>query len=104
MKWIAIAGWSSYDSGGIETHEIEADSPEDAVRLACEAMGADASDAYVFPHSTAIPLDEAFAAHVERLRREKEAAEAKARQAKQEAKDRAEYERLRAKFGDGLGR
>jgi hypothetical protein len=104
-QWVAVREWCSFDTGGMYVYRFEAETEEsaraEAVRLIfADDRGASESDEAVMWRVDA-EVDIAPALGEESARRiAAEKAFSEAAQAKRdEIRDRAEYERLRAKFG-----
>ncbi len=93
MKWTVVWQWSSYDSGGMRSEEVEAETAEEAARLA--SIDTSESDEVLAFQGEAVDVTEV----VERIRWEKQAAYSTAKEAEAEANERAEYERLKVKYG-----
>lgn len=91
--WTVVAGWSQYDSGGMARYEVEADSAEEATRKALGTISTAVDDVLAFP-CVAVDMSDV----VDAMRADKRAAEEEANRARRVAAERAEFERLRAKF------
>lgn len=96
--WTVVFGWSRYDSGGMTVEHVEADSEEEAIAAWLATVTRDeADDSPLLFAGKGHDLSKEHEARLKELRD----AEAKKSAGAIEARERAEYERLRAKFGGG---
>lgn len=91
--WTVVWEWMAYDQGGMYHEVVEADSPEAAIRAAVTDTS-EAGDAWAF-EGEGFDGSQVIAAMSAEKRAAYEAEQAR----KRESGERAEYERLRAKYG-----
>lgn len=104
MKWTLVVGWSEYDWGGVDLVPLEAESIPGVVAAAREhLLSKEAGDLVERANECFLVPGEAVAWDHTPVRDEmREAARKRAADLAADAKlanERAEYERLKAKFG-----